>query len=61
MTVTFIKESKHPASDELKLQLYAYFKQVGFGDCSDPKPGMLDFVGKAKWESWNSIKGMSRN
>lgn len=21
------------------------------------KPGMLDFKGKAKWESWNSRKG----
>jgi len=23
------------------------------------KPGFLDFKGKAKWEAWNKIKGMS--
>lgn len=23
------------------------------------KPGLLDFKGKAKWESWNNKKGMS--
>lgn len=60
MTVTFIKESKYPASDQQKLQLYAYFKQTLFGDCNVPKPGLLDFVGKAKWEAWNNAKGMSR-
>jgi diazepam-binding inhibitor (GABA receptor modulator, acyl-CoA-binding protein) len=59
-TIEFIKESKYPASDEQKLQLYAYFKQAFFGDCNVPKPGMLDFVGKAKWESWNNIKGTTQ-
>lgn len=23
------------------------------------KPGFLDFKGKAKWEAWNKIKGMT--
>ena len=24
------------------------------------RPGMLDFKGKAKWDAWSSIKGMSK-
>uniref|UniRef100_A0A8C8AJR0 ACB domain-containing protein n=1 Tax=Otus sunia TaxID=257818 RepID=A0A8C8AJR0_9STRI len=25
------------------------------GPCNSPKPGMLDFVKKAKWDAWNSL------
>ncbi|XP_009325435.1 PREDICTED: acyl-CoA-binding protein [Pygoscelis adeliae] len=24
------------------------------------RPGMLDFKGKAKWDAWNALKGMSK-
>ena len=24
------------------------------------RPGMLDFKGKAKWDAWNSNKGMAK-
>ena len=34
--------------------------QATFGDCNAPKPGFLDFKGKAKWEAWNSKKGLER-
>ena len=61
MTARLVAESKQPAPDEIKLQLYAYYKQATTGDCNTPKPGMLDFVGKAKWEQWNTVKGTSAN
>ncbi|EAN33311.1 Acyl-CoA-binding protein [Theileria parva strain Muguga] len=48
------------ATDEQKLLFYKYFKQATVGDCNTSKPGMMDFKGKAKWESWNSAKGMSK-
>lgn len=55
-----IKElTARPTDDEL-LQLYGYFKQVTVGDCNTVRPGMLDFKGKAKWDNWNSRKGMSK-
>ena len=55
-----IKElTVRPTDDEL-LQLYGYFKQVTVGDCNTVRPGMLDFKGKAKWDNWNSRKGMSK-
>ncbi|KRY75085.1 Regulator of chromosome condensation [Trichinella pseudospiralis] len=48
-----------PADDEL-LELYALYKQATVGDASGEKPGMFDFKGKSKWESWKKIKGMSK-
>lgn len=43
--------------NETKLKLYALYKQATQGDVSGKKPGMLDMVGKAKWEAWGKIKG----
>ncbi|KAF5359253.1 hypothetical protein D9756_003092 [Leucocoprinus leucothites] len=30
------------------------------GDVNTTRPGMLDFVGKAKWDAWNEIKEKSK-
>ena len=43
------------------LQLYALFKQGSSGDVSGKKPGMFDFVGVAKYEAWERIKGLSQD
>jgi len=45
--------------NDTKLELYALFKQSNVGDNATPKPGMLDFKGKAKWEAWGKKKGVS--
>ncbi|KAJ8303318.1 hypothetical protein KUTeg_019714 [Tegillarca granosa] len=37
------------------------FKQSTIGKCNAPKPGMMDFVGKAKWEAWNGLGDMSQD
>ena len=52
--------SQSPDNDE-KLTLYKYFKQATVGDINTARPGMLDFAGKAKWDAWNSVKGVSKN
>lgn len=31
------------------------------GDCNTDRPGMFDMKGKAKWNNWNSRKGMSKD
>lgn len=36
------------SSDE-RLELYSLFKQATEGDCDEPKPGLVDLVGRAKW------------
>ena len=50
----------HPqTTQEEMLQLYALFKQANVGDVNVPRPGMLDFKGKAKWDAWDKQKGKS--
>ncbi|XP_075894082.1 enoyl-CoA delta isomerase 2 isoform X1 [Nelusetta ayraudi] len=50
---------KDPGND-VKLKIYALFKQATQGPCNTPKPGMLDFVNKAKWEAWKSLGVISQ-
>ncbi|XP_061404258.1 enoyl-CoA delta isomerase 2-like [Lethenteron reissneri] len=46
--------------NEAKLQIYALFKQSTQGSCNTPKPGMLDFVNKMKWEAWKNLGPLSK-
>ncbi|KAJ3503708.1 hypothetical protein NLJ89_g8313 [Agrocybe chaxingu] len=48
-----------PTSDD-QLYFYKYFKQAKFGDNTTTRPGLLDFTGKAKWDAWTSVKGVSK-
>lgn len=45
---------KDPGND-VKLKIYALFKQSTLGPCSTPRPGMLDFINKAKWDAWKAL------
>ncbi|XP_029935070.1 enoyl-CoA delta isomerase 2 isoform X1 [Myripristis murdjan] len=51
---------KKDPGNEAKLKIYALFKQATQGPCNTPKPGMLDFVNKAKWDSWKSLGSLSQ-
>ncbi len=42
------------------LQLYALYKQSTDGDNETKKPGMMDMVGRAKWDAWNEVKGQDK-
>ncbi|SCV70818.1 BQ2448_3580 [Microbotryum intermedium] len=42
-----------------KLLLYSVYKQATEGDIKVPRPGILDVLGKAKWDAWNKKKGLS--
>ncbi|KAI6660817.1 hypothetical protein LOD99_10214 [Oopsacas minuta] len=48
-------------SQELKLKYYSHYKQATIGKCDMPRPGMLDFTGKAKWDAWNALGDMSKD
>ncbi len=39
------------------LQLYALYKQATVGDANGKRPGMLDLVGRAKYDAWERLKG----
>lgn len=56
-----LKLLKKDPGNEAKLKLYALFKQATEGPCNSPKPGMLDFVKKAKWDAWNSLGNLSQD
>ncbi|PIM53788.1 acyl-CoA-binding protein [Roseateles chitinivorans] len=39
------------------LKLYALFKQATAGDVEGDRPGMTDFVNRAKWDAWKALEG----
>jgi acyl-CoA-binding protein len=47
-----------PDNDTL-LAMYALYKQATVGDVEGKRPGFTDPVGKAKYDAWDKIKGMS--
>ncbi len=52
--------SERPDNNTL-LQIYALYKQASSGDVDGKRPGFTDMVGRAKWDAWNAIKGLSKN
>ncbi|XP_060949625.1 acyl-CoA-binding domain-containing protein 5A isoform X2 [Limanda limanda] len=47
-------------SNDMMLKFYSYYKQATVGTCNIPRPGFWDAVGKAKWNSWDSLGNMSK-
>ena len=41
--------------------MYALFKQATSGKPTSARPGMMDFVGRAKWDAWNGLGDMSQD
>ncbi|XP_030605024.1 acyl-CoA-binding domain-containing protein 7 [Archocentrus centrarchus] len=56
-----VKKVKAKPTDEELLVLYGLYKQALVGDINTERPGMLDLKGKAKWDAWESRKGMSKD
>jgi diazepam-binding inhibitor (GABA receptor modulating acyl-CoA-binding protein) len=46
-----------PANDDM-LFLYAHYKQGSAGDVSGKRPGMLDMIGRAKYDAWAKLEGL---
>jgi len=47
--------------DQTLLQLYALYKQGSVGDVQGAKPGFFDFVGAAKYEAWERLRGTGQD
>ena len=59
--VEFVKQwdnGKQATNDE-KLEAYKYYKQATIGDINTSKPGIFSYTDRAKWNAWDSVKGMS--
>ena len=54
------KLSKEP-DGETKLKLYGLYKQSTQGECAGERPGMLDFVKRAKYDAWKACEGRSQD
>ena len=51
--------SQKPSNDTM-LQLYSLYKQATAGDVNGEPPEGFDFIAKAKYDAWASIKGKSK-
>ena len=52
--------TKRPGNEDM-LTLYALFKQGSQGDVSGSRPGILDMVGRAKFDAWTKLKGTGKD
>ena len=43
------------------LRLYALYKQGSAGDAAGDRPGMMDFVGRAKYDAWAELAGTDQD
>lgn len=46
-------------TDDVKLEFYKYFKQANAGDVVGTQPWAVQMEARAKWDAWNSVKGMT--
>ena len=47
--------------NDAKLRLYALYKQATEGEVQGKRPGFTNPVGRAKYDAWLSVGGMSRD
>ena len=47
-------------SNEMKLKMYGLYRQAIDGDVHGKRPGMMDVVGRFKYDAWAAVKGMAR-
>ncbi len=52
--------TKRPSNDDF-LFLYSHYKQANQGDVAGSRPGMMDMVGRAKYDSWAKLKGLGKD
>lgn len=45
--------------NEAKLRLYALYKQATAGDVDGKRPGFTNPVGRAKYDAWEKVAGLS--
>lgn len=52
--------TSRPSNDDM-LELYALFKQGSLGDVTGSRPGMMNMVGRAKYDAWARKQGTSQD
>ncbi|MDN0074160.1 acyl-CoA-binding protein [Crenobacter sp. SG2303] len=54
-----VKTLAERPDNQTLLQLYAFYKQATEGDVQGERPGMMDFINRAKYDAWDKLKGTS--
>jgi diazepam-binding inhibitor (GABA receptor modulating acyl-CoA-binding protein) len=55
--VESVKGMTKDPGNEVKLRLYGLFKQATQGDVAGSRPGMMNPVGRAKYDAWAALSG----
>lgn len=58
-SVKALANLKEEPSSEVKLRLYALYKQVREGPCKQVPPSMINFTAVAKYNAWKSLATMN--
>ena len=58
--VRALPSSGNGPSNSEKLRMYGLYKQAMVGDCNASQPWTVQIEARAKWDAWNSNKGMSK-
>ena len=56
-----VKTLKEKPDNATLLELYALYKQSTEGDAAGRRPGIMDPVGRAKFDAWATKKGASND
>ena len=56
----FFGKQEKDVSNDLKLHLYALYKVAKVGECHAERPGVWDFVGRAKYDAWKKLGDMDQ-
>ncbi len=54
-----LKSLSERPDNAVLLELYALYKQATAGDVSGERPGMMDFINRAKYDAWERYRGYS--
>ncbi|CAF0840915.1 unnamed protein product [Didymodactylos carnosus] len=48
-------------SNEMKLTFYGLYKQATIGPSKEPRPAFYNYVNRAKWDSWNKYRLLTKD
>jgi len=55
--VEAVKGLTEDPGNDVKLRLYGLYKQATEGDVTGSRPGMMNPVGRAKYDAWAKLSG----
>ena len=59
-TVAESKNLQERPDNMTLLKMYGLYKQGSAGDVQGERPGMTDFVARAKFDAWAALKGVAQ-